>query len=326
MELRKHKYRDLATNTLIFTISSFASKLLVFFLVPLYTSVLSTEEYGFADLISTTASLLIFILTLNISDSVLRFAIDRTEGQENILSYGLKIQINGTILLSVVLLIIDRLHVFVIDSYYYIFLLLLFFFNAIHQTASNYLRAINKLKAVAISGVVQTLTIICSNIFFLLVLKIGVKGYILSILLGSIVSTLYSFLNFDTSLLVIIKSKCDKSTRNEMIKYSVPLIFNSVAWWMNNSIDKYFLISILNASANGLYAVSYKIPSILTMVNQIFAQAWSLSAIKEFDKNDKDGFFAQIYSLYNATMVICCSILIILNVFLARIMYAKDFF
>ena len=61
---------------MLFTISSFGSKVLSFLLVPFYTSVLSTADYGKADILTTTAGLLIFVFTLNISDAVLRFAID----------------------------------------------------------------------------------------------------------------------------------------------------------------------------------------------------------------------------------------------------------
>ena len=58
------KYGYLAKNTVLFTISSFGSKILVFLLVPLYTSILSTSDYGIADLITTTATLLIYVFTI----------------------------------------------------------------------------------------------------------------------------------------------------------------------------------------------------------------------------------------------------------------------
>lgn len=326
MEEKKHKYKDLAVNTVIFTISSFGSKILTFLLVPLYTSLLSTEEYGTADLISTTASLLIFILTIDIADAVLRFAIERKENQEEILSFGLKVQLLGTVILSIGLMIIKCIGIFKWDDYCYYFLLVVFFVNAIHQTVTNYLRAINKLKEVAISGIIQTAGMISSNIICLVLIHMGLKGYLISIIIGSLLSSLYCFLKTGSSLLVIIKIKLDKKVQKEMVKYSFPLIFNGVAWWMNSSLDKYFIISMIGIGASGVYAVSYKIPTILTMFNQIFAQAWNLSAIKEFDKEDKDGFFSNTYSVYNAGMVLSCSAIIISNIFLARILYAKEFF
>ena len=39
------KYKKLVSNTLIFAVGTFSSKVLVFLLMPLYTRVLSTEEY-----------------------------------------------------------------------------------------------------------------------------------------------------------------------------------------------------------------------------------------------------------------------------------------
>ena len=69
----------------------------------------------------------------------------------------------------------------------------------------------------------------------------------------------------------------------------------------------------------------YKIPSILVIQN-IFNQAWQLSTVKSYDKNDSDGFFKNIYNIYNLIMVFSCSAMIILTRFLARILYANDFY
>ena len=86
------------------------------------------------------------------------------------------------------------------------------------------------------------------------------------------------------------------------------------------------MIWMLGQAQNGLLAVSYKIPTIMTVFHTIFFQAWNLSAIKEFDPEDKDGFFAKTYTLYNACLVIICSGLILLNIPIAKFLFAKDFF
>ena len=70
------KYKRLFSDTILFAISKFGSKILTILLVPLYTSVLSTEDYGTADIIITTACILYPILTLSISDATLRFTLD----------------------------------------------------------------------------------------------------------------------------------------------------------------------------------------------------------------------------------------------------------
>lgn len=72
-----NKYKYLFKNIGLLTLSSFATKLLSFFLVPLYTNILTTTEYGTYDLFNTTVGVLLPILTLNVQDAVMRFAMDR---------------------------------------------------------------------------------------------------------------------------------------------------------------------------------------------------------------------------------------------------------
>lgn len=80
------------------------------------------------------------------------------------------------------------------------------------------------------------------------------------------------------------------------------------------------------AAINGIYSVAYKIPTILSTLQTIFYNAWSVSAITEFDKDDKDSFIGNIYSLYMCVSTIGCSAILIFNKFFASLLYAKDFF
>ena len=72
--------------------------------------------------------------------------------------------------------------------------------------------------------------------------------------------------------------------------------------------------------------MAYKIPSILSMFQLIFSQAWTLSAVQDFDSEDRNGFFSKMYSLYNVCMVLLCSVLILSDRLVARILYSNDFF
>ena len=320
------KYSYLAKNTILFTVSSFGSKILVFLLVPLYTSILSTSEYGIADIITTSASLLMYVFTLNIAEAVLRFAIDKKDIQNRYLSYGLKVLLIGSLVFAICIAVVYSLRLFHWESYCYLFLFLDYFAVSLYQILSNYLRAIDKVKEVAISGLIHTLVTIISNLLFLLVLKKGLPGYLISIVVGSLISSVYCLIIIRLPANSLLHESVDKNTAHEMRAYSIPLIFNGIAWWMNNSLDKYFVIWMLGASENGILSVAYKIPTILTVFHSIFAQAWNLSAIKEFDSDDSDGFFSNTYSIYNSGLVLVCSVLILLNVPFARLLFAKDFF
>ena len=90
----------------LFTIGSFGSKILSFLLVPLYTAVLSTSEFGTVDLITSTASLLTPILLLSIFDATLRFGMDSNYKKEDVLSTSINIAIKGSLILFLGILIV----------------------------------------------------------------------------------------------------------------------------------------------------------------------------------------------------------------------------
>ena len=71
------KYKKLATNTIIFAIGTFSSKILSFLLMPYVTSKLLPEQYSTGDLIQQTANVLIPIVFLQINSAALRFALDK---------------------------------------------------------------------------------------------------------------------------------------------------------------------------------------------------------------------------------------------------------
>lgn len=333
------KYKYLGKNTLLFTISSFGTRIISFFLMPLYTNILTTAEYGTADLISTTATLLVYVLTINIADSVLRFALDiqndkdlglseadRKKGQQAILSYGNRVLLIGTLVCVFGLAVVYSLRIIDWPPIYFAFVALYFFATAFYQMMSEYLRAIDKVAAVAAAGVISASVTIVGNILLLLVFNFGIIGYLASTVAGPFVAAIYCVVLAGAPAKTYIINSCSKAMEGKMRAYCIPLIFNSLALWVNGYLDRFFVTAICGVDANGVYSVATKIPVILATCYGVFGQAWNLSAIKEFDSDDSDGFFSKTYAIFNAAMCVICSLIIICNVPLARFLYAKDFF
>ena len=93
----KEKYSYLSKNIILFSISGFVPKILSLILVPLYTSYLTTAEYGISDLITVTVTLLIPIFTLGIQDAVMRFALDEKYIKSDVFTIAIKIILFGSI-------------------------------------------------------------------------------------------------------------------------------------------------------------------------------------------------------------------------------------
>ena len=68
--------KDLVQNTIIIFIGTICTKLLSFILLPLYTNVLSTSEYGVVDLLTTLISLISPIISLQISQGLFKNLVD----------------------------------------------------------------------------------------------------------------------------------------------------------------------------------------------------------------------------------------------------------
>ena len=103
----RDKYKYLFKNTGLLMIGNFSSKILVFLLVPFYTNILTTQEYGSYDLIYSTIQLLMPILTLNIIDSVMRYSVAaREEEQCSVFSIGVKYVTISILALGIVIFIL----------------------------------------------------------------------------------------------------------------------------------------------------------------------------------------------------------------------------
>lgn len=320
-------YKKLGANISLFAISSFGTKIIGFLLVPLYTSYLSTGEYGTADMLSTIVSILLPIFSLDIADGVIRYVLDKKNNATSVLLIAIKIISIGSCLLFILLAISRFLGFLKVPDFYYIYLFLSFVSTCLYNIFVNYLKGKERITVLVIAGLMCSLLNAGCNILFLTKFGCGVNGYLFASIISTVVPTLYLIVYaWRSGYLTLEVVKIDKVLQRQMILYSSPLILNGLAWWVNNYLDRFFVTLICGISATGLLSVSYKIPSILSMLQTIFNQAWSLSAIQEFDPNDKNGFIGNIYNYLSCIMTISCSMILLLNIVLAKILYANDFF
>ena len=318
------KYKNLGKNVLLFSISSLIPKLLAFILIPIYTSKLSTVSYGKIELVTTTVSLLIPIITLNISDALLRFLLDKKYNNKDVFSSCMYILIYDVLLSFLLLSALVIFDPFNIEKVYYIFFSVFMILNIFYNIMCIYLKGLELIKNMVIGSIINSLVTFVLMITFLTVYDLGVIGYVLGSTLGLFISIIYMF--FATRCYKNFNFKINRSVFKEMVKYSFPMIFSAIAWWINNSSDRYIIAIISGVGISGVYAVASKIPHILKTFQNIFLQAWSISAIKEFDKNDEDGFIGNMFSVMNLIMIIGCSFLILFNIFISKLLYSGDFF
>lgn len=303
------------SDTAILGIGTFASKLLVFLLMPFYTEYLSPGEYGTANLISQTANLLIPLACAGICDGLFRFTLDSSEDKPSVLKTGITVLGIATaifIALSPILFFIDYF-----DGYAWLIVIYVLAAN-IHSAFAQYIRANDRPKLFALQGIINTSLVIIFNLIFLLGFDMGVTGYVLSVVVAD---TLVSVFLFIVAKLHrdFAKGKFKSELMSRMVKYSVPMIPTTVFWWITNVSDRFIITWICGEAVNGLYSASATIPTIITLVGGIFYEAWQFSAVKDAEQKTKSDFFGQIFSYYSsllfaagAAIVLFCRIFVVI--------------
>lgn len=320
--MSKNRNISLLKNTSIFGISSIATKLITFILIPLYTYCLNTTEYGIVDMLFTVGSVLIPLFTLNIAESIYRFSMDKDADNNKIVS------ISFTILLSCIissLIIIPIISIFPQYSDYKIYFYLYIISSAFFQVLTMNLKGQSKLKLYSIGNILSVTFTALFNIVFLVFLKMKIDGYFLAYIISNILVTIYAvfagkvFNNLN-------EYSFDKKLFKDMVKYSIVLVPTTFMWWIINSSDRIMISNFVGIDANGIYAVSYKIPSIITSIASIFNQAWVFTAVDQKDSKDKSEYTNKIFkSMYIIMFMIAIAITTILKYFM-KIYVSQNFF
>lgn len=317
-----NKYKKLLNNSVIFAVGSLGSKLIAILLVPLYTYALSTSQYGTVDLITTTVNMLLPIVSLSVFDAVLRFAIDKNEDSRIILSNAFLITVVGAMIMFLIFLILP---IFKVKNVNIWFIFVLLISQAAQSMFSEFARASNHIRVFAFNGILGALITAIFNILFLFILKLGILGYLLSLILSAVGSIIYLFCRLRIFYIINLKY-IDLLTIKRLLVYSIPLIPNALAWWATNASNRFFILYFVGVSANGLFAVANKIPSLLNMLNSIFFQSWQLSAIEEYDSIDKSNFYTKVFYHYSQLMFIGGSgLLLVLKPFMS-VFVSNSFF
>ena len=309
-------------NTIILGLGTFGSKILVFFLLPLYTAYLTPEMYSTADLISQMSNLLIPLCCLGITDGVFRFAMDGDRDRRSVFTTGFAILLIGSLLFGLFSPILYLFDAF--DGY--VWLIVCYVLAAdFHALCAQYLRAQGKTTLFAVQGILNTALVILLNIVFLIPMRMGVLGYVLSVVVADLLMTVLLF--FCAKLHRDLHPRFfRRDLARSLLKYSIPMIPTTVFWWITSVSDRYLVEHICGGTVNGLYSAAYKIPTLLTLLCVVFIEAWQLSAVKDGAENrERISFFSNVFCGFQGLMFLACSGLIAFSQIGTNVLFADSY-
>lgn len=284
----------LKRNTLIIAIANIGSKAIAFLLAPIYSYFLTPSQYGITDLITTSVSLLLPILCLDIYEATFRYTSDKNYSETKVVSSSLFILIIETIFLILGSLVLKYLCS--IPDYLFVVLVCVEL-DSIFQVLTQYVRGKNLMKEYAYSGVVFSIVLLIANLILLVLMQKELTGWIMSFLAAKFIACFYIVYISKFWHFFSLKD-ISKDYLREAFQYCLPLLPNTIMWWVMNLSDRFLITFYIGIAGTGIYAVASKIPSILGIFENIFFQSWQTSAINTVEDNNKEDFYSFIFEKY----------------------------
>ncbi len=325
-------YMKLLSNTIVFAIGSFSSKVLVLLLIPIYTNYLTTSELGTTDVLTQIANWLMPIVSLTIAEAIIRFGLDKAYDKRKVFTLGNVVCLSGLAVFAVLLAIVSLTGI--ASKYiggYSIILYIYVFTSSMKTLYSTFVRAMEEVKLFAFNGILTTFfTLFWTALFYMILPKgflgeqSGILKYLLAIILSDFISIV--FLTYKAKLWKYIEiGKLDKDLLHTMLQYSVPLIPAQLLWLITNSSDSFMTTHYLGSDYNGILSATYKIPNLVATVYMMFGQAWNMSAITENESKDRDIFYENVFDFNQSLLYILAAGCMLIIQPLTKIMIGQDF-
>ena len=290
-----NREKNLAKNTIIITIGKICTQLITFFLLPLYTGILSTEEYGTVDLLNTLVSLLLPIVTFQVEQAVFRELIE-VRGKKDKESRIISSAVITVIFQCIVYLVIFALISPFINNHYKFFLATNVVANIFLSLLLQIARGFGDNKKYAFASFISALSTIVFNVLFLVVIKLGANGMLLGTMLGQIVATIYLFISLKLYKYLKVKDY-KKEVIKSVWKYSLPLIPNAISWWVFNASDRVIASAFLGVDQNGILAASLKFSTVFITFYNIFNMSWTESISIAIKDDDVCDYFNRMFNI-----------------------------
>jgi O-antigen/teichoic acid export membrane protein len=285
-----NQIKRLSNDSIFYGLGNALQKFIGFLLFPIFTRVLSPEEFGSQDLVASAITILSFFLMLGLDSATARHYYDAEtiEEKKEVLSTWLWFEFFISIPICTIFIIFAEP---ICAKIFNDLALAPFFrlgiasipFTLISNVTFMALRLTFQSKTFSILTVVSVLAQALLSILLVPVLHMGITGVFLANLITSV---------FRASLGIITTHKqfglpnpiSTTAWLKPMLAYGFPLVPASLSLWILNYSNRYFLARLTTLSDIGLFSVGTRISIIVTLLVSAFQIAWgpfAFSLIKD---------------------------------------------
>ncbi|MFH2002677.1 MAG: oligosaccharide flippase family protein [Planctomycetota bacterium] len=297
----------LARHSAVYGVGNILSKLVGFFLIPIYTRCLTPQDYGVIELLDLTLSFIAMFVGMGLSSAVLRFYFETKDQEER------------NCIVSTAILFISGVSVFVVligvafDSeislllfktsgaaLFFDFMIITFFFSGLIEIPLVMLRAQERSFVFSAVTLLRLVLALSLNIYFIVIARWGVIGFLVSSLTTSVV----------TSLILVIATLSRARIRfslaylKKMVVFGLPLVPSSLGMFWINFGDRFFLKHYYTDWEVGIYSLGYKFAIMISfLIGQPFFLIWSTRMYQIIDQRNGERNYAR-FCTYLATAIV----------------------
>ncbi len=297
----------------IYGFVSILGKLAAVFLIPVYTSILTKEEYGAMALIVSCKGVIDLVSNLNIHSGIVRDYYDVGKDRTRLVSTGLfSILVLSCFTLLIVLLLSDFLvtDILYIPNFKSAFVLMALSIPV--GSLMSYFSILARFKKrpllYSIGCLVQLLVQILVSLIGVVYLKLGIPSIFFGVLAGEIISVIYfAFLN---------KSYISFSFNRDYLKralcFAIPTLPAILAGWIDTSLGQIIVGRFIDVEELGVYSLALQLASVFTLVSAAFQNVWAPFLYEHYSK---ESFSSEASRLFSVITVILLCISITLSFF-----------
>lgn len=298
------RQKDLAKNTAILTVGKVCTQCISFFLLPLYTAILSAEDYGTFDLFVTYATLLLPLINWQLDQGLFRFMLDYRGNKDEQKKLFSTLLLSSTVqnIIYVVLFICIEPFLKIENAYFLLLYVVLQVYNALFL---QFVRGLGYSIKYTIASFISASATTVLNVIALVFLRMGLQGLFVSTLTAQLLTLVYLVISSRSWEYFSLKN-ARIGTFKRVGTYSIPLIPNNLAWWVVNASDRTIISHFLGTAANGIYSVANKFPNVFINFYNILNLSWTETVSLHYNDEDRDEFLTDTMTSLVKLFVAAC--------------------
>ena len=296
---------------MVYGIASVLGKIAAVFLMPIYTSILTKEEYGAMALITSVGGIIDLLSNLNIHSGIARDYYEEGVDRRKLVSTGFLSIMCISISVLAIAFFTRRFWCLSVlglgETYLKAFTVYLFAmpFNSLQSYFAILTRYKKKPVLYSVGTITKLMIQIAISIYGVAVLRAGIISIFIGILISDFLGVIYfSVINSEHLSLVF-----DSGILKRALLFSLPTLPAILAGWVDSSLGQVLVGRNVSMAELGVYSIALSFASVFTLISIALHNVWSPYLFENYKKPDFVVGVRKLFCVITFALIICSTLL-----------------